>query len=207
MTPKTLVVIIGPPAVGKMAVGRELERRTGLPLLHNHMTIDLVLPFFEFGSPAFTRLVGGFRRSILEEVAGSDLPGLIFTYVWTFDDAGDTAFVEGLIEPFAATGGRAVFVELRADLETRLARNETPLRLLEKPSKRDLAASRARLLDADQVYRMNSDGDFPYPDHLILDTSELAPADAAERIVDVFSIPRRGADEASAPGRRDSRAT
>ena len=38
-----LVCIFGPPAVGKMTVGRELSRQTGSKLLHNHMTIEPVL--------------------------------------------------------------------------------------------------------------------------------------------------------------------
>ena len=189
MNPKTLVVMVGPPAVGKMAIGRELERRTGLPLLHNHMTIDLVLPFFEFGSERFSRLVGGFRRSILDEVAESDLPGLIFTYVWAFEEAGDHAFVKGLVGPFTASGGRAVFVELFAPLEVRLTRNETPLRLLEKPSKRDVAASRARLLDIDNRHRMNSDDDFPLPNHLVIDTTNLSVEQSAARVIEYFSLP------------------
>lgn len=37
-----LVIITGPHAVGKMTVGQELERLTGLKLFHNHMTIDIV---------------------------------------------------------------------------------------------------------------------------------------------------------------------
>ena len=45
------VLLFGPPAVGKMSVGRELEKITGLRLFHNHMTIELVVPFFDFGLP------------------------------------------------------------------------------------------------------------------------------------------------------------
>ena len=41
------VLIFGAPAVGKMTVGQELERITGFRLLHNHMTIELVLNFFQ----------------------------------------------------------------------------------------------------------------------------------------------------------------
>lgn len=62
----TLVFIVGPPAVGKMAVGHELAQRTGFKLFHNHHTIDLAIRFFPFGSPPFQRLVGEFRRRIFE---------------------------------------------------------------------------------------------------------------------------------------------
>ena len=72
------VIIFGPPAAGKMTVGYELAKLTGFRLFHNQMTIDLVLNFFSFGQPPFHRLVGEFRRRIFEEVAASNLPGLIF---------------------------------------------------------------------------------------------------------------------------------
>jgi hypothetical protein len=106
-----LVMLVGPPAVGKMTVGHALAARTGLRLFHNHQTIDLVLRFFPFGTPPFRRLNGEFRRRIFEEVAASDLPGLIFTYAWAFDDPRDHAAVEAWSAIFRARGGRVVFAE------------------------------------------------------------------------------------------------
>ena len=44
-----IVLLFGPQAVGKMTVGEELEKKTGLPLFHNHMTIDLVVKFIPYG--------------------------------------------------------------------------------------------------------------------------------------------------------------
>jgi hypothetical protein len=44
--------------------------------------IELVLQFFEFGSPPFRRLVEDFQQRLMEEFAGSDLPEVIFTFVW-----------------------------------------------------------------------------------------------------------------------------
>jgi hypothetical protein len=189
---RTLVVLLGPPAVGKLTTGRALEELTGYPLFHNHMTIELVLPFFEFGSEPFSRLVGEFRQRIFAEVAASELPGLIFTWIWAFDQPADRAFIDELRDLFSRSGWRVVFVELWADLETRLARNRTELRLREKASKRDLAASEARLLAAEQRHRMNLDGDFPFAEHLRIDNTRLAPAQAADRIAEHFSLGRGG---------------
>ena len=185
-----LVVLVGPPAVGKMTVGHELATRTGLRLFHNHHTIDLVLRFFDFGTPSFQRLVGEFRRRMFDEVAASDLPGLIFTYVWAFDHPTDAAAVESYVAPFRARGGRVVFVELEATQAERLRRNETPFRLAEKPFKRDLAASRARLLADDATYQLNSHGAFDArDDYLRLDTTTLSAATVAERIIAHFRLP------------------
>jgi AAA domain len=186
-----LVVLVGPPAVGKMTVGHELATRTGLRLFHNHHTIDLVLRFFAFGTPAFQRLVGEFRRRMFEEVAASTLPGLIFTYVWAFDQAADAAAVESYVAPFRVRGGRVVFVELEATQDERLRRNETPFRLAEKPFKRDLVASRARLLADDAAYQLNSQGMFDArDDYLRLQTTTLSAVEVAERILEHFGLPR-----------------
>ena len=198
-----LLVLVGPPAVGKMTVGHALAERTGLRLFHNHHTIDLVLRFFPYGTPPFQRLVGEFRRRILGEVAASDLPGMIFTYVWAFDDPRDAQAVEAYARPFRARGGRVVFVELAATQEERLRRNETEFRLAEKPFKRDRAASRQQLLDTDARYRLNSAGEFDgRPDWLRLETTALAAEDVAERIVAHFGLAR--VDGAEPPRERQS---
>src|SRR5689334_16164642 len=131
----TLVFIVGPPAVGKMTVGHEVARRTGLKLFHNHHTIDLALRFFAFGTPPFKRLVSEFRRRIMEEVAASDLPGMIFTYVWAFNHQSDHDTVEAFADIFRTQGGRVMYVELECAVDERLRRNETEFRLAEKPFK------------------------------------------------------------------------
>ena len=41
-----LLIIAGDAAVGKMTVGQEIAKRTGLRLFHNHMSIELVLEVF-----------------------------------------------------------------------------------------------------------------------------------------------------------------
>jgi AAA domain len=191
MPPPTLLLVVGPPAVGKMTVGQEIAQRTGLKLFHNHHTIDLALRFFAYGTPAFHRLVGEFRRRIFEEVAASDLPGLIFTYVWAFDDPSDAAAVDEYAAPFRSRGGRVLFVELEATQEERLRRNESEFRLAEKPSKRDVVASRERLLEIDAKYQLNSNGRFDgRPDYLRLDNTNVTAADVAERVITRFGLAR-----------------
>jgi hypothetical protein len=50
-------------------------------------------------------------------------------------------------------------------------------------------ASRKRLLAADDKYRLNSDGDFPFVAHLKIDNSELEPHVVADQIVAHFDLP------------------
>jgi hypothetical protein len=183
------VIIFGPPAVGKMTVGYELAKLTGFRLFHNHMTIELVLNFFGFGQPQFHRLVGEFRRRIFEEVAASDLPGLIFTYVWALDLASDKAFIDEICNFFRKKGGEIFFVELEAEQSERLQRNESEFRLAQKPSKRQVEESRKRLLENDQVHKLNSAGDFFFEENYVkINNTNLSAAEAARKIVDAFGF-------------------
>ena len=47
---KTLLMILGGQAVGKMTVGEELEKQTQFKLFHNHMTVELANHFYGFGN-------------------------------------------------------------------------------------------------------------------------------------------------------------
>ena len=63
-----LLFLIGNAAVGKMTVGQELMKRTGLRLFHNHMTIEPVLEIFGYyHKSAIDRL----RDVIFEEFKGT----------------------------------------------------------------------------------------------------------------------------------------
>lgn len=187
MAEKKLLILFGPPAVGKMTVGKELSALTGMKLFHNHMTIELVLPFFEFGSPPYWRLVKTFRQMIMEEVAQSDLPGLIFTYVWALDQESDHQFLQRVVDIFRQHGAAIYFVELQATLEERLARNKTAFRLSQKPSKQDVAWSEQNLLELEANYQMNSAGDLVVDGHYWkLDNTHLTPTAAAQQIMAHF---------------------
>jgi hypothetical protein len=184
-----LVIIFGPPAVGKMAVGMALEQKTGLKLFHNHMSIEFVQPFFNYGTDTGRKLVGEFRRRIFEEVAASDLKGLIFTYVWGFDMPSEKDYIDSVCAMFKTKGARVSLVELSAELNTRLARNKTELRLQHKASKRDLDWSEKDIQYVEKNHQTNSNNDFYYPDiHLKIDNTHLTPEEVANQIISRFGL-------------------
>ena len=186
-----LVILFGPPAVGKMTVGQELARATGLKLLHNHMTIDLVLNFFAYGTKEFSRLNSLFRNEIFKAVAASELPGLIFTYVWALDDPRDKAYVDHIASAFSDRGATVYYVELQADLQVRLQRNKGTTRLEQKPSKRDVATSEAMLLRHDKENELNTSERRPFfhsDNYLKVDNTKLAAAEVAAIIKEKFGL-------------------
>src|SRR5690554_1689684 len=98
------VLVFGPQAVGKMTVGQELAKIKDLKLFHNHMTIDLVSNFFDYGTKEGKRLVNLFRQEIFEEVSKSNLYGMIFTYVWAFNMQDDWDYVNQVSQLFESEG-------------------------------------------------------------------------------------------------------
>jgi len=184
-----LVIIFGPQAVGKMTVGQELEKVTDLKLFHNHMTIELVSPFFSYSSDVGKRLVKLFRKEIFEEVAKSDLEGLIFTYIWFFDEKGDGDYLDNLCETFESRGGTVYFVELEAEVDSRLERNKHPHRLSHKPTKRNLEWSERDLKNSMSKHRLNSKpGEIQKENYLRIDNTNLSPEETALKIKERFQL-------------------
>ncbi|OAB38662.1 shikimate kinase [Paenibacillus macquariensis subsp. defensor] len=184
-----LIIIFGPQAVGKMTVGQELEKITELKLFHNHMTIDLVSPFFSYGTKEGKRLVHLFRQEIFEEVSRSDLYGLIFTYVWAFDMQEDWDYINKISELFESKGGVVYFVELEADVEERLDRNKSPHRLMHKPTKRNIEWSEHDLLSTMENHRLNSnDGEISKNNYIRINNTGLRPEEVAMIIKEKFLL-------------------
>ena len=168
-----------------MTVGQAIEKKTGFPVFHNHISIEPALRFFSFGSPSFNRFVQIFRQTIFEESIAYGLPGLIFTYVWDLDGDNDLEFVKRICEFFEKSGADVLLVELRAELSQRLIRNKSEERLQEKPSKRDTDASEQSLLNLEGKVRLNSEGSVPLKyKHIFIDNSNLSPEEVADLVVD-----------------------
>lgn len=184
-----LIIILGPHAVGKMTVGQELAKLTGLKLFHNHMTIELVSNFFSYGSDEGKRLVKLFRQEIFESVAKSDLPGMIFTFMFAFDIPSEYEYIDSVKELFERNGAEVCFVELFADFDVRIERNKTENRLLHKPTKRNIEWSEKLFRNTEEKYRLNTrEDEYPYENYFKLDNTNLSAQDAARIIMDHFEL-------------------
>ena len=183
----TLLFVFGPPAVGKMTVGRAIADASDFRLFHNHATIEPLLDVFDFESPEFQTLMAEFRQRVLEEAASADVD-LVFTLVWALDLPEDAVAVRRHLAPFVEAGRRVALLELAAGLETRLARNRTELRLAEKKSKRDLAWSDDNVRGLERI-QMNTGVPSPADElisafpHLRIDNTERTPDDVAAEVL------------------------
>lgn len=183
------ILLTGPQAVGKMTIGQELSKITNLKLFHNHMSIELVLNFFDYGTPSFRKLSDLIREEIFKEVAKSNLEGIIFTYLWYFDDKKDWDYIENITKIYRGKGAEIYYVELEADIEERIKRNKTEHRLNHKPSKRSGAGSDEKLRDSIREHRPNSsEGEVKEKNYLRINNTNLGAIDVAKQIKDEFSL-------------------
>lgn len=152
------------------------------------MSIELVSPIFGFGEVG-GKLSNVIREEVFKAASRSDLYGLIFTYVWAFDQKRDWDYVDNICTLFEANGGTVYFVELEADLDERLQRNKSPNRLDHKPTKRNVEWSEGELLDTIDKHRLNSvEGELTRENYLRINNTNLTAEEVAQMIKEEFGL-------------------
>ncbi len=187
-----LVVLFGPPASGKAAIGYQLAERLNYRFFHNHLTANPVAALFGWTTPKFGEVVDEVRELLFRKAAvDPSIPGIVFTFVWAFDVPEDTAMMIKVKSLFEASAGEVYFVELLASLEQRMAREGTPFRAKHKPNQEDVQAARDRQVQFASQFKMNTDGQLPFTGrHIILDTEKVTPDQAAAEIQRAFGLSR-----------------
>lgn len=174
-----------------MTVGQELAKISGLKLLHNHMTIELVRQFFSIHeSEEGARLNNLFRQEIFEAVAKSDLKGLIFTYMFVFGSDLEHKYINSLIELFKQNSANAHVVELCADYDVRIERNKTENHLEHKASKRDLEKSEQLFRTVEEKYRLNSNEneELGFEGYIKINNTNIKPEEVTLMIKNKFNL-------------------
>ena len=183
-----LIVVCGPHAVGKMTVAESLRDKLRYNMMMNHDSIELSDRIFGFATPAQKELNEAVREKVFSLAVKHNVD-LIFTYVCAFDEPEEREYLTELKDLFEQSGGQFYFVELSADIETRLVRNETPHRMERKASKRDVVWSRSNLLDGAAKYRLNSaEGEIWFENHLKIDNTRLEPDQVADLVIEKYHL-------------------
>ena len=104
-----LVFLHGRAASGKLTTARALEQLLGYPVFHNHLVVDLLTPFFPFGSDAFIALREEFWIAVFGQAARV---GRSITFTFTPEQTVPEGFPRRVKDVVGAPGGRV------ADLAT-----------------------------------------------------------------------------------------
>ena len=164
-------MLFGPPAVGKLTVARALAERTGLKLFHNHLVLDAITAVFDFRSPGYLRLRELFW---LEAFATAAKEGISLVFTFMPETSLAPGFADRAGEAVERHGGRLRLVELTCGQDVQEARLDAPSR-----------AAFAKLRSVKQMRELRAMGWLDYampPAELVVDTEELTPEAAAQRI-------------------------
>ena len=85
VTRMKLIIIHGPPAAGKLTIANAIAERSTFKVFHNHMTIDCAKPVFDFGTPAFWRIVLELRLKVIAEAAREKID-IVHTFCYAKGD-------------------------------------------------------------------------------------------------------------------------
>jgi DNA polymerase III delta prime subunit len=179
--PVDLIFIYGPPGVGKLTVANHLAKLTGCKLFHNHVSIDCVLPVFDFGTEPFWKLVHEIRCQVLAEAAiqGTDL---ILTNVYYHPE--DDERVTRYFRAVELNGGHVRPVQLRCEPPIIEARVEAAGRA--EMGKIATVAGLRRLFEEHDLLKP-----VPGRESLTIDNTHLDPAEVAARIVAHYKLRRQ----------------
>ena len=175
---KKLLIIFGPPAVGKTTVGKIIESKSDFKLFHNHMVMDSVMHLFGVGTPSEDKLSRIIRESVIKEAALTGI-NLIFTYVWNFAKEKGKTNIDFYKNIYESIGGQVIFVELVAPVSVRAERASDPMRNLEKK----YAPNSDRVLALENTLNFTSPNPFFYQNYTKINTENKTPEIIAEQIL------------------------
>jgi cytidylate kinase len=157
--PQHLIVIFGPPGSGKDTIAQQIAEQLDFSLANDLMFTEFASTWFDSSDTAFWTVVPHIRQYILTAIARSYNLGLVIPYTWDFDISGDREYIEKLSKTFDENKWTIHFVELRANLTTRMKRMTD----LSSLSTKEIESIVMESAD----YRYNSEGQFPLNYELI----------------------------------------
>jgi len=172
-----LIILYGPPAVGKLTVAKILSEKTGIKIFHNHVSIDLLSEYFK-RSKATDKIVTSIRKQVFEEAAKQNID-LIFTVVYA--SKVDDEYVDDLISPVIKNHGEVYFVQLTCNREELMKRVENDSRKsFTKIQTRELLNE---ILEENELFDLITG-----KSSVIIDNTNLSPEFAADRIIDELKL-------------------
>lgn len=171
-----LILLYGPPAVGKFTVGKQLSKITGISLLHNHMMLNDIAQIFGYDNPIRRKLEFEFKMRIMEEVAneGRDI---ITTGSITRDNID---YYTSLIKLIKEENGTIFLIQLQADKVTLFDR-------VKHESRKQKINSVAKLKEFFKKYPENLEK-FGEGKQLVIDAGKSSPEESAQQIAKSIQV-------------------
>jgi tRNA uridine 5-carbamoylmethylation protein Kti12 len=172
-----LIVIYGPPAVGKLTVAKELSKITKYKLFHNHLTFDLVNSIFEVDNPKFWDSHNKLRYDIVKLIVENKMDFITtFGYTKKFPKP-----LDDIVKLIKKNKGEVYFVQLSCDEKELYKRVKHPNRRNYKKISH-IKSLKCGLKEYDYFSPV------PYKPNLVIDNTTLSPKKVALKIKKYYKL-------------------
>lgn len=172
-----LVIIYGPPAVGKHTVAKHLAKLTGYTIFHNHLIVDLVASVLPFSNRNFWKITLPMRYHMIESLAKENVD-TIATFVYGRGSLRPFRTIVRLVEKHK---GKVLFVRLHCEHKE-----------LYKRVKHNSRKSHAKIQSVQQLKDVMKkevlDETSPFGKHLVIDNTKLSAKKCAELIKKYYKL-------------------
>lgn len=182
-----VIVLYGAMAVGKLTVGKVLQKKLGYKLTHNHLINNLVLSVFDRNTIKANKMIEDLRFKFYEESAKLG-KNLIITHCYAHDyvsptGLSDPEYLNILEKKLKRAGANVVFVHLQANSDAILKRVKNISR-----------KKHEKLTDVSVMKNYLNTKNFitsaPVKNNLVIDNTNLSPQKVAEIIMKYLKVQR-----------------
>ena len=123
---KKVIILYGPPGVGKLTVAQELSKKVNFKLFHVHLLADLVNSIFDFGTEEFADTFAYLWLFLFKKALSTKTKGVIVTLVYgvqTLEGKKDDQFFANIAKQTSECKADIFFIKLKCsdeELEKRI---------------------------------------------------------------------------------------
>ena len=180
-----LIIIYGPPGVGKFTVAKELAKITKFRLFHVHQLADFLCLNFKTGTKDFAAEFEDLWFALIENALNAGTPGIIATLIYgaqTYHGKDDDRFFAKIIKTAKACGAKVHFIKLTCAKVELFKRVKNPER--KKFNKLTDPIILKKLIEKNKI-----DEKSPFAESLKIDTTKISPRKTASLIKQKLAYP------------------
>ena len=171
-----LIVLYGPPAVGKLTVAKEIAKQLTVRIFDNRRISEAVEQVINRDNPQFVPLVYSLQIQILNAAMRYGAQDIIVTLPFTTSSQADIALLQTILEAGRAHATTVQLVHLKAKHHA----------LLERVQQESRHAA-GKLTDPQELQNLVTQYDFdsPFPDSpsITINTTHLTAPEVAQQII------------------------
>jgi shikimate kinase len=173
-----LLVIYGPPAAGKLTVAKEVAKRTGYKLFHNHLTVDLYEMVMPFDTNDFWDRVRNLRLEIFGLAAKYDV-NLIFTVCYEHPE--DAGLIDMIVKTVEDQKQEVCFVHLACQKDELLNR-------VVSESRKQYGKLKDPVIMKEETTNKDFYTQIEHQNSISIDNTHKSPEEVAELIIKKFKL-------------------